>query len=116
MAAQSIRPYEEVKKDLRQLFMDRGWGIEIEGETLPYYNVYEAMSRFIQQQFYGGIIEYPIIKEIPKIAKIERIIKKPKVIEKSTAGYVKCKKCGKKRAYYRAHDKNFKCRECGSEF
>lgn len=152
----TLKLFIDVKKDLRQMFMDRGWGIEIEGETLPYYKVYTAMLDFIADQFYGGVQkeeskpkpdifhienkcpkcgsgwkryrksthEYKCRKcgdiwrlaekgeKIVKVTKIEEKILPPSKPKPDIGYYFKCENCGKKRALYRAHTKDYRCREC----
>ena len=94
--ATTLKSFIDVKKDLRQMFMDRGWGIEIEGETLPYYKVYTTMLEFINDQFYGGIADTKEIK-----------------VEKK-ADKQKCPKCGSGWNQYRKTTNNYKCRSCGN--
>ena len=97
--ATTLKSFIDVKKDLRQMFMDRGWGIEIEGETLPYYKVYTTMLEFINEQFYGGIIQKEEVK--PKVSK-------PVIVHVE----YKCPKCGSRWVYYKKTANEYKCRKC----
>lgn len=100
--ATTSKSFTDVKKDLRQMFMDRGWGIEIEGETLPYYKVYTAMLDFIAEQFYGGIQKEEVKLKVtkPDIVHIEN----------------KCPKCGSGWHRYKKSTKEYKCRKCGNVY
>lgn len=99
----ALKSFNDVKKDLRQMFMERGWGIEIEGETLPYYKVYTAMLEFIDSQFYEGQ------EQAKQIA--EQTAEKLKVESKKL-----CPKCKSGWIYYIKTKRINKCRKCGAKF
>ena len=96
-------PINDVKKELRQLFQDKGWMYEIEGQTPPYYNIYSAVTGFIEEKFY-------------KNNKIKENQMEANKMEYNKTGYSRCSKCNRKRIYYRVTTDDFKCRICKTEF
>lgn len=93
----------DIKKELKQLFHDKGWMYESEGQTPPYYNIYSAVVEFIEEKFYKG-------------RKINDKQVEVNNMEYSKTGYSICSKCNRKRVYYRVTTKDFRCRNCGIEF
>lgn len=91
------QPFNKIKQELRTLFFQKGWGMEIEGVSPEYYKVYVTVLEFINEKFYGN-------KE-----------SKEDILDNSARdkkGYSKCNKCGRKRVYYRIITNDYKCRKC----
>ena len=97
-----MKPINDVKEELKQLFQDRGWMYEIEGQSPPYYNIYSAITGFIEERFYKG-------KRNNKQTMEDKM-------EYSKTGYSRCSKCNIKRVYYRVTTNDFRCRKCGNVF
>lgn len=100
-----MRSFEDTRKELRQLFMERGWGIEIEGESLSYYKVYEAMLEFIRANFYS---DEPI--------RGATRAKGMSGISKSAREGRSCPKCNSKWVYYKKSVHTYRCRKCENVF
>ena len=92
-----MKQFNEIQAELRELFMMKGWGIEIEGESPSYYKVYSAMLDFIKREFY------------PEETAQEKPIIKPEI---GHDYYKVCKNCGRKRVYYRVGTDDYRCRVC----
>ena len=77
-----MKSFKKIQIELRELFRTKGWMYEIEGKSVPYYNIYTSILEFIYSEFY---LNNNRVKDVSKKKRIlKRINKEKSKIRKET--------------------------------